>query len=248
MSFLDSIRQAASSAWDSASEALFGSSDKDKVVAEINRLASTLVVTKAQLNEIRAQGKTPPAELSDAYLKLHQSLVPIIQRMCAENSGWRLVMPDIVTMQALDCVQTLPYEQWKAQTRKVSATGNGVGGLGAVIAVPIVIAIVAVSVGSVAYFLTAEGRARIEVAKKAADTADAIARAVAEGKLASSEARALLDKLPDTPDAGGGFFGGIGKTVVIGGIGIIGLAVVASKFSQAGGNIQLTLPKGGGTQ
>lgn len=237
MGWLDSLYQTASQAWDSAKEELFGSSERDKAVADLNRVVSVLVVAKAQLDDIRRAGKKPPVQLSDAYLAHHANVRGIIQRLCMEDSGWRIALPDIIGMGFMDCVTELPYAQWRQQVRTIetSAAVNGLNGngLGAVFLVPVVIAVVAVAVGSTAYFLTAEGRARMDVAQRSADTVEAIARGVAEGRFTAAEAQQMIDSLPKPPDhSGGGLFDNLGKMAVGGLLLLGGVIIVSNKLSK----------------
>lgn len=238
MGWLDDAKKSISSAWETASTSLFGDSEDAKVLADFNRAISVLVVVKAQLDEIRQSGRKPPSQLSDAYLKLHAHVSGLITAACIRsNMNAKFELPSNINMGTLACVTELPYATWRSRVQVVQGRFpggvNGLGQLGVLPLIPIVVAIVVASLSAASYaYFRGEGYARMQAAQTAADTAETIARAVADGTMTASDGQRLLNSMPKPPSASGGIFDTLGKTVVLAVLGIGGAVIIANKVSQ----------------
>lgn len=229
---LGSVLDEAKSLWEKAKAKVFGSDDTGKALADLNRVVSVLVGARGTILDRDKAGQTVTNEMRVAYSDLFAKVKTVLTGVCEKDPSFRIAIPDDVGMHYyLKCVQTMSRDQWHAQIPKRSfdASTGKVSGFGALGIVPvlIVVAIVILSASAVAvtYLGTAEGRTRMEAAKTSAEAAGVITKAVAEGKISSSEAQQVLAQVPRTPEAAPSTISSMGKILAIGAVAIGGLAV-----------------------
>jgi hypothetical protein len=225
--WLDSALSTVNSAWDRVTSYL---DPNEKVKQQINYVLTTLSNTKGKIDAIRAAGGSVPDVLQRAYDTLFINAKNLIIGLCEADHDWEVRIPADLGLGSIACVRNMDRAEWNAkvskQTIQVPIDNSGaVNGFGAVFLIPIVIAVCVVAMSAVAYeyLSTAEGRKRMDIAMKSAQTADSILQGVLSGKITAKEGNDMLDKLPGAPPPPGGSFATVGKIVaVIAGLGVGG--------------------------
>jgi hypothetical protein len=138
---------------------------------------------------------------------------------------------------AYPCVTEITWESWVASLTEVRTPDDAATTVDALPIIPVIwlvgVVVVALSATAAAYFLTEEGRARMQVALASAKSAEEVMALVRSGQATPDQAAALIANLPKPPAESVGLLGTLGTLGVVAALG--GVAYFFLRRRTAGG-------------